>query len=349
MTAAGRFLAHELDRVLVAQPVGALDRVVEMKAPVVLAHVAERRADAALRRDGVAARREHLGDARRRQARLREPERRTQPRATGADDDDVVGVVDEGRAAHAGTPTARRRTANAPAVAASTNANSSRSVAQAADPWSPRSPRSRPAARECVCQASVPIRSSRSVAASGALSHARTRSRSDAVEPRQRDEEPDTEDQRPRSRSRRCAYQCREPSFAEPRPSTRLSGLRGSCRASGPLRNTSQSSAASTSEAMATAQPLARATRRSKPSLHPSTDAGCRSGSDSTDSTARRRARPASGSKPGRERALVGLGPARGRDQPVDEQQETRAQQYAGDAVQDRQRVRVQPSILHER
>ena len=67
-----RFLAHELDRVLVAEPVRALDGVVEMEAPVVLAHVAERGADAALRRDGVAARREHLGDAGGRQARLGE-------------------------------------------------------------------------------------------------------------------------------------------------------------------------------------------------------------------------------------------------------------------------------------
>ena len=37
-----RFLAHELDRVLVAEPVRPLDGVVEMEAPVVLAHVAER-------------------------------------------------------------------------------------------------------------------------------------------------------------------------------------------------------------------------------------------------------------------------------------------------------------------
>src|SRR5271170_6868698 len=47
--------AHELDRVLVAEPVGPLDGVVHVPAPVVLAHIAERRADAALCRNGMAA------------------------------------------------------------------------------------------------------------------------------------------------------------------------------------------------------------------------------------------------------------------------------------------------------
>ena len=53
-----RLLAHELDGVLVAQPIGPFDRVIHMPAPIVLAHVAERRRDAALRRHGVAAGRE---------------------------------------------------------------------------------------------------------------------------------------------------------------------------------------------------------------------------------------------------------------------------------------------------
>ena len=75
-----RFLAHVLDRVLIAEPVGALDGVVHVPAPVVLAHVAERGADAALRGDRVTARREHLAQARRRQPLLGEPERRAQVR-----------------------------------------------------------------------------------------------------------------------------------------------------------------------------------------------------------------------------------------------------------------------------
>ena len=58
-----RLAAQVLDRVLVAQPVRPLHGVVHMPAPVVLAHVAQRGADAALCRHGVAAGREYLGDA----------------------------------------------------------------------------------------------------------------------------------------------------------------------------------------------------------------------------------------------------------------------------------------------
>src|SRR5690606_32147385 len=116
----GRFLAHELDRILVAEPVRALDRVVEMEAPVVLAHVAERGADAALRRHRVAAGREHLGDAGGLQARLGEPERGAQARAARADDDDVVGVIDEGVIAHAKLRSATRSTASTAVAATST-------------------------------------------------------------------------------------------------------------------------------------------------------------------------------------------------------------------------------------
>ena len=53
-----RLAAHVRDRILVAEPVGAPDGVEHVPAPVVLLHVAQRGADAALRRDRVAARRE---------------------------------------------------------------------------------------------------------------------------------------------------------------------------------------------------------------------------------------------------------------------------------------------------
>ena len=109
-----RLLAHELDGVLVAEPVRALDGVVHVPAPVVLAHVAERGADAALRGDRVAARREELGDAGGGQARFGQPERGAQAGAAGADDDDVVGVIDELVSAHAGPRSAMRSTANTP-------------------------------------------------------------------------------------------------------------------------------------------------------------------------------------------------------------------------------------------
>src|SRR5690606_32380398 len=114
----GRHLAHVLDRVLVTEPVGTLDRVVHVPAPIVLAHVAERRADAALRRHRVAAGGEHLGHAGRRQALLREAQGRPQPRAAGADDDDVVAVIDELVVfAHCAGPNAIRNTANTAAIA----------------------------------------------------------------------------------------------------------------------------------------------------------------------------------------------------------------------------------------
>ncbi len=109
-----RLAAHIFDRVLVAEPVGALDRVEHVPAPVVLAHVAERGGDAALRRDRVAARREHLADAGGLEARQAHAERRAQARAAGADHDDVVGVLDDRvalRHGEAQPPKAMRSTA----------------------------------------------------------------------------------------------------------------------------------------------------------------------------------------------------------------------------------------------
>ncbi len=56
-------------------------------------HVAERRRNAALRRDRMRAGREHLGDAGGAQARFRAADHGAQAGAAGADDHDVVGVV----------------------------------------------------------------------------------------------------------------------------------------------------------------------------------------------------------------------------------------------------------------
>ncbi len=85
-----RLAAHVFDRVLIAEPVRTLDRVVEMEPPVVLAHVAERGRDAALRRDRMRARRKHFREARGLKPGRREAECRAQTRAAGADHDDVV-------------------------------------------------------------------------------------------------------------------------------------------------------------------------------------------------------------------------------------------------------------------
>jgi hypothetical protein len=109
--------AHVFDRVLVAEPVGTLDCVVHVPAPVVGAHVAERRRDAALRRHGVAAGREHLGDAGRFVALVGHAEGGAQARSAGADHDHVVLMVDHGVGAAADVESAGAR-AIALAVAA---------------------------------------------------------------------------------------------------------------------------------------------------------------------------------------------------------------------------------------
>src|SRR5258708_13192357 len=55
-----RAAAHIFDRILIAEPVGTLDGVEHVPAPVILAHIAERSADAPLRPHGVRPGREYL-------------------------------------------------------------------------------------------------------------------------------------------------------------------------------------------------------------------------------------------------------------------------------------------------
>src|SRR5512139_873343 len=86
---AGRLAAHELDRVLVAQPIAALDRVVHVPFPAVVVDVGERGGDAALRRHGVRARRKYLRYHRDLVVRARELQRRAEPCAAAADDERV--------------------------------------------------------------------------------------------------------------------------------------------------------------------------------------------------------------------------------------------------------------------
>ena len=88
-----RVAHHVFDGVLVAEPVRPLDGVVHVPAPVVLVHVAERRRDAALRRDRMRAGRKHLGDAGGAQSGLAAADHGAQARAAGADHDHVIGVV----------------------------------------------------------------------------------------------------------------------------------------------------------------------------------------------------------------------------------------------------------------
>src|SRR4029077_5598118 len=107
-----RVAAEVLDRVLVAEPVGALDGVVHVPAPVVLAHVGDGGRDAALRGAGVRAGRNPLGDAGGARAGLAAADHGAQAGAAGADHHDVVGMVLDrvGAAVH------RRRAAIAGAV-----------------------------------------------------------------------------------------------------------------------------------------------------------------------------------------------------------------------------------------
>ena len=88
-----RITAEIFDGVLVAEPVGAFDGVVHVPAPVVLAHIAERGGNAALRCNGVRARRENFGDTGSAQAGLTAPDHRAQTGTAGANNDDVIAVI----------------------------------------------------------------------------------------------------------------------------------------------------------------------------------------------------------------------------------------------------------------
>ena len=90
-----RFTAHEFDGVLIAEPVGAFHRIVEVVVPVVLFHVAERGTDAALRRNRVRARGEHFGEHRNAQTRPRQLQGTAHAGATGTDYDCVIFVYCE--------------------------------------------------------------------------------------------------------------------------------------------------------------------------------------------------------------------------------------------------------------
>ena len=125
-----RRLAREvLHRVGVAEPVRALDGVVHVPLPVVRAHVAEAGGDAALRGDGVAAGREDLGDAGGLQPGLGHAEGGAQAGAAGADDDHVVGVVDELVCGHRATPQAVKAILATAKTPASAKAQQSRVLA----------------------------------------------------------------------------------------------------------------------------------------------------------------------------------------------------------------------------
>ena len=86
----GRLVAEDLDRVLVAEVVRALDRVEGVLLGVVLGGVPERRVDPALGRAGVAANRMDLREERDVRARVMGLDGRAHARAAGPDDEHVV-------------------------------------------------------------------------------------------------------------------------------------------------------------------------------------------------------------------------------------------------------------------
>jgi hypothetical protein len=86
----GRLVAEDLDRVLVAEVVGALDGVVRVLLGIVLGRVPEGRVDAAFGRAGVASDRVDLRDHRHVRAGVERLYRCAHARAARTDDDDVV-------------------------------------------------------------------------------------------------------------------------------------------------------------------------------------------------------------------------------------------------------------------
>ena len=82
----GRLVAQHLDRVLVAEVVRALDRVVGVLLGIVLGRVSERRVDPALSRPRVAANRVDLGEERDVRTLVECLDRGAHPSAAGTDD-----------------------------------------------------------------------------------------------------------------------------------------------------------------------------------------------------------------------------------------------------------------------
>ena len=96
----GRIAAQIFNRILVAQPVRAFDRVIHMPAPIIITHIAERGGNAALRRNRMRARREDFGNTRRLQPAFGAAQSGAQTRTTGPDNDDVKLMIDKRMRTH---------------------------------------------------------------------------------------------------------------------------------------------------------------------------------------------------------------------------------------------------------
>jgi hypothetical protein len=89
------FAGHVLNGILVTEPVGSLDRIVEVPPPVIIVHIAESRIDSALSGDSVTPGGEQLGDASGLEASLGESEGGAQTSTARADNNSVVLVIND--------------------------------------------------------------------------------------------------------------------------------------------------------------------------------------------------------------------------------------------------------------
>lgn len=85
---------HVLNSVLIAEPIGALDRVVEVVLPFVLVHVSESSVDATLSGHGVRTRGKEFGDDGRLEAGIGETVGCAKTRTTSANHNGVVRMID---------------------------------------------------------------------------------------------------------------------------------------------------------------------------------------------------------------------------------------------------------------
>ena len=92
----GGLAAHVVDGVLIAEPVRALDCVVEVETPVILLHVAKSSVDATLGCNSVGAGWEELGDASGLEPVLGEAKSGTKPSATSANNNSIKLVINDG-------------------------------------------------------------------------------------------------------------------------------------------------------------------------------------------------------------------------------------------------------------
>ena len=86
----GRLPGEVFHGIGIAEPIGALHRIVHMPLPMVGSHVGQRRRDAALGRDRMRPRRENLGNAGGAQALFGHAKRRPQPGATGTNHNHII-------------------------------------------------------------------------------------------------------------------------------------------------------------------------------------------------------------------------------------------------------------------